>query len=119
MESLLGTPITQGSSHEHKNICKLGFCDPTQHIENPLILSVNKSAEFLEFSSRLGSDLSSPIPKWNFQGLKPGDRWHLCLQVWLQAWQNDAAPDVYLSSTPKEILKHIDFKTLAQFAVKE
>ena len=35
--------------------------------------------KFLRFSKLMGNDLVSDNPKYNFKGLKPGDKWCLCV----------------------------------------
>lgn len=41
--------------------------------------------DFLAFTRSEGNDLSTPNPRYNFPGLKPGDRWCLCAARWLEA----------------------------------
>ena len=60
--------------------------------------------EFLDFSKSVGNDLSTPMPVYNFPGVKPGDRWCLCASRWVQALQAGAAPDLCLLSTHEKTL---------------
>lgn len=53
--------------------CRTGPQDLGMHV-----VCVEVSEEFLEFSKAKGNDLSTPIPDFEFPGLKPGDRWCLC-----------------------------------------
>ena len=55
--------------------------------------------EFLEFSSSVGNDLSTPRPEWGFPGLRPGDRWCLCASRWQEALAAGTAPPVVLEAT--------------------
>ena len=73
--------------------------------------------EFLAFSSSKGNDLSTPVPEYSFPGLKEGDKWCLCADRWLEAYENNCAPKVYLLSTNSEILKKIPLNLLKPFAV--
>lgn len=57
------------------------------------------TAEFLEFSKRVGNDLSTPMPEAGFAGLNPGDRWCLCAPRWAEALAAGAAPKVILEAT--------------------
>ena len=57
------------------------------------------TAEFLAFSKSRGNDLSTPRPEFGFEGLKPGDRWCLCADRWVEAMEAGAAPQVILSAT--------------------
>ena len=52
--------------------------------------------EFLSFSKEAGNDLSTPIPEYNFPGLKPGDCWCLCAGRWQEAFEAGMAPQVKL-----------------------
>jgi uncharacterized protein (DUF2237 family) len=62
------------------------------------------TADFLAFSKRVGNDLSTPRPEFQFAGLKPGDRWCLCAPRWMEALEAGAAPQVVLESTHEEVL---------------
>jgi len=55
------------------------------------------TAEFLEFSRRVGNDLSTPQP--GFAGLQPGDSWCLCAPRWQEAFEAGMAPQVVLEAT--------------------
>ena len=57
------------------------------------------TAEFLEFSRVAGNDLSTPKPEWGFPGLAPGDRWCVCAERWLEAYNAGQAPAVVLGAT--------------------
>src|SRR5215471_6774493 len=57
------------------------------------------TAEFLSFSKAQGNDLSTPMPQFGFNGLKPGDRWCLCAARWKEALDAGAAPQVVLEAT--------------------
>ena len=75
--------------------------------------------EFLEFSKSRGNDLTTPMPQWNFPGLKPGDRWCLCAPRWLEAYKAGKAPKVKLEATHEKTLDVVDMDMLLEFAVKE
>lgn len=75
------------------------------------------TAEFLAFSKYLGNDLSTPRPEFGFAGLKPGDAWCLCAARWLEAWDNEAAPKVYLTRTHQKALDIVPLAKLKSFAL--
>ena len=74
------------------------------------------TAPFLEFSKSGGNDLSTPMPEFGFQGLKPGDRWCLCAPRGknIEAGQ---APRVVLRATHEGALGHCSLADLKRFAV--
>ena len=75
------------------------------------------TAEFLDFSKRMGNDLSTPMPHYNFPGLKPGDKWCLCAARWQEAFEAGMAPNVNLQSTHVRTLEFVELADLEKFAV--
>jgi uncharacterized protein len=74
--------------------------------------------EFLEFSRKVGNDLSTPRPEYQFPGLKPGDSWCLCAPRWKEALDAGAAPAVKLESTHIATLLHVSLDDLKAHAYK-
>ncbi len=75
------------------------------------------SDEFLRFSSAMGNDLSTPRPEMDFPGLKPGDRWCLCVQRWQEALEAGMAPHVVLEASHMSALEFVDREDLIAYAV--
>jgi uncharacterized protein (DUF2237 family) len=75
--------------------------------------------EFLEFSARAGNDLITPIPEYDFPGLKPGDRWCLCASRWAEAHAAGCAPSVVLESTHMASIEFVSLDDLKSHAVSE
>tara|TARA_R110001592_G_scaffold9215_1_gene49129 strand:+ start:53002 stop:53409 length:408 start_codon:yes stop_codon:yes gene_type:complete len=74
--------------------------------------------DFLNFSLATGNDLSTPRPEYDFPGLKPGDKWCVCLTRWLHAYQEKKAPGVILEATHEKTLELIPLEELIKYAVK-
>lgn len=73
--------------------------------------------EFLRFTQLKGNDLSTPVPAFDFPGLKPGDRWCLCAARWKEALDAGFAPPVVLSATHASALEYVSLEELKQNAV--
>lgn len=73
--------------------------------------------EFLEFSLRMGNDLITPRPEFDFPGLKPGDKWCLCVTRWIEAYQAGCAPLVDLEATHISALEFVDLEVLKAYAL--
>lgn len=73
--------------------------------------------EFLEFSRRMGNDLITPRPEFDFPGLKPGDKWCLCVTRWIEAYQAGCAPLVDLEATHISALEFVDLEVLKAYAL--
>ncbi len=78
---------------------------------------VRLTAEFLEFSKARGNDLSTPMPQFGFDGLKPGDQWCLCAARWKEAFDANAAPRVVLRATHEATLEFVSLDELKKFAI--
>lgn len=73
--------------------------------------------EFLRFSAAMGNDLSTPRPEMDFPGLKPGDRWCLCVQRWQEALEAGMAPQVVLEASHMSALEFVNREDLMAFAI--
>jgi uncharacterized protein (DUF2237 family) len=73
--------------------------------------------EFLEFSRERGNDLISPVPMYDFPGLKPGDRWCLCVSRWKEALTAGVAPPIDLAGCHQNALAVVSLAELQQHAL--
>ena len=80
--------------------CNTGPADIGLHV-----VCVEVTAGFLAFSQATGNDLSSPMPGHGFAGLRPGDRWCLCVERWEEARRAGFAPPVLLEATHEAALQ--------------
>lgn len=94
-------------------LCRTTSSDFGEHIVCALI-----DQKFLEFSKLMGNDLITPVPEYDFKGLKQGDKWCLCADRWIEALKNDCAPLIVLESTDKKILKKVDYLTLKRYSIE-
>ena len=58
-------------------------------------------------------------PSNNFQGLKSGDRWCLCVLRWLEAYNNGVAPMLDLDATSQNVLKYANINLFKQYDYKK
>lgn len=92
-----------------------GFCYvPQSDIGNHSVCAI-VTKEFLEYSLARGNDLITPNPIYQFAGLKPGDRWCLCVSRWREALAMDCAPPIDLEATNAAALKIVDLETLEEY----
>jgi uncharacterized protein (DUF2237 family) len=92
--------------------CRTGPGDAGSHTICAVV-----SAEFLEFQQSIGNDLSTPIPQYDFPGLKPGDRWCVTLRNWFRAHQEGVGSFVVLAATHETALEVVPLDVLKQYAV--
>jgi len=72
--------------------------------------------EFLAANLAAGNDLVTPMPQYDFPGLKAGDRWCLCAGRWLEALQNGVESPVILASTHERTLEVVSLELLQRYA---
>ena len=92
--------------------CETGPADIGTHV-----VCAEVTKDFLEFTRSRGNDLMSPAPHHGFPGLKPGDRWCLCVSRWKEALDAGVAPPVVLSATHEATLKYVSLEDLKKHAV--
>ena len=96
-----------------------GFCSTGGQDFGLHVVCAQVTAEFLEFTKSQGNDLSTPVPEFNFPGLKPGDRWCLCASRWKEAFDAGFAPPVVLSATHPRALEVVSLDELKRHALTE
>ncbi len=94
-----------------------GCCNTSDMDRGKHTVCVQVTKEFLAFSKYLGNDLSTPRPEFGFAGLKDGDRWCLCVDRWLQAHEEGAAPNVVLGATHHNALETVSLAILKSKAL--
>lgn len=96
-----------------------GFCYvPSSDHGNHSVCAI-VTEDFLAFSKSNGNDLSTPIPQYQFAGLKEGDKWCLCAARWQEAFIANCAPKVDLSATNKACLEVIKLEDLKTQSIQE
>ena len=94
---------------------RTGFCETGPEDSGTHTVCAVMTAEFLTYTKAKGNDLLTPMPLYQFPGLKPGDKWCLCATRWKQAVEAGVAPPVILESTHQKTLEFLDFETLLEY----
>ncbi len=108
-QNVLGTELAPCSLDPLTGFYRNGCCETGGDDVGVHAVCVVMTAEFLAFSKAAGNDLSTPMPQYGFDGLKPGDQWCLCADRWVEAFDAGAAPRVVLAATHACVL---DWATL-------
>ena len=92
-----------------------GFCryDENDNGNHSICCVMNEN--FLKYSKSQGNDLITPVPQYNFPGLKEGDLWCVCLRRWKEALDDGLAPLVKLESTNIVVLNLVSLELLKQY----
>jgi uncharacterized protein (DUF2237 family) len=115
--NVLGGELAACSNAPVTGFFRDGCCNTApQDVGSHTVCAV-MTAEFLAFSKSRGNDLSTPMPEYEFPGLKPGDRWCLCAPRWQEALLAGHAPKVVLAATQEGALEHAELSDLKRFAI--
>ena len=112
-----GRPLELCSQDPLTGSFRNGCCDTDNHDRGLHTVCVILTDEFLKFSLEVGNDLSTPRPEFDFPGLKPGQKWCLCANRWLEAYESGVAPPIITESTNIKTLDIIDFETIALYSL--
>ncbi len=115
--NVLGEPLMPCALDPLTGFYRDGCCNTGPEDIGRHVVCAEMTAEFLEFSRSVGNDLSTPMPTYGFEGLKPGDRWCLCASRWQEAYEAGQAPKVILASTHEGALEICDLDTLRSHAL--
>jgi uncharacterized protein (DUF2237 family) len=100
------------TGYRRDGLCSFYEDDPGVHT-----VCAQMTKQFLQFSYDMGNDLISPVPAYNFIGLRAGDKWCLCVSRWLEAYKAGEAPPVVLAATHHSVLEHISLEELKAYAI--
>lgn len=115
--NVLDEPLTLCGEDPVTGFYRDGKCNTCDQDIGSHTVCIEVTRAFLEYSRFKGNDLSSPAPQFGFPGLLPGDSWCLCADRWLEAYNDNMAPRVYLVRTHKRALDVVPFELLKKFAV--
>jgi len=115
--NVFGEPLESCSEDPLTGFFRDGCCNTSEHDLGSHTICVQLSQDFLEYSRFRGNDLSTPHPEFGFPGLKPGQRWCLCAQRWLEAFEHEMAPKVYLRRTHIKALEVVTLEKLKSYAI--
>lgn len=115
--NVLGEPLQSCSERPLTGYFRDGKCNTCAEDVGSHTVCIQASQEFLEYSRFKGNDLSTPIPEFGFDGVKPGDGWCLCAARWLEAFDSGMAPRVHLMRTHIRALEIVPLEKLREYAV--
>lgn len=115
--NVLGGKLEECGSDPVTGFYRSGCCDTGPGDYGLHLVCAQMTAEFLHYSKAQGNDLTTPSPSFGFDGLKPGDRWCLCVERWKEAMDADMAPSIYLAATHVSALEFVSMADLKRHAL--
>ena len=114
--NVLGNELTGCCDSPATGFYRDGYCHTGPQDIGSHTVCVKVTQEFLDFSVRSGNDLVTPHPEFDFPGLRPGDRWCVCVARWREAFEAGAAPQVLLTATHEKALEVVTLDQLKRHA---
>jgi uncharacterized protein (DUF2237 family) len=118
-KNVLGGPLQSCSTKPLTGFYRNGCCDTGAEDIGLHLVCTQVTAEFLAHQRAIGNDLSTPYPVYGFPGLRPGDRWCVCVQRWKQSLEAGMAAPVVLEATHISTLEYVDLEDLQRLAVTQ
>ena len=116
-KNVLGKPLQACSKFPMTGFYRDGCCNTGPEDFGSHTVCTRVTADFLEFSSAMGNDLTTPHAEFGFPGLRPGDQWCLCAARWQEALDAGVPPLVVLQATHAACLRIVKLADLKQHAV--
>ena len=115
-KNIFGEPLETCCSSPMTGYFRDGLCRTVSQDTGTHTVCAVMTDEFLIFSAAKGNDLITPIPYYQFPGLKAGDKWCLCVTRWLQAERSGKAPKLILEATHEKTLDYAPLALLIKHA---
>ena len=116
-KNVIGGPLQSCCVDPMTGFYRDGICNTGTDDHGVHIICVQVTEAFLVFSSKCGNDLQTPHPQYEFPGLKPGDRWCLCISRWVEAYKEGVAPPVILEATHEKALEYVSYEVLKLYDI--
>ena len=113
----LGGPLEPCSTKPLTGFYRDGSCQTGKDNPGVHVVCIYATEEFLEYSKAVGNDLSTPLPQYNFVGVKAGQSWCLSGPRFVQAVKDGKAPGIFIHATHQAMLQLIDLETLKKYAL--
>jgi uncharacterized protein len=114
-KNVLGTDLEVCSIDPMTGYYRDGYCNTGPTDTGTHVVAAVITQDFLDFTASRGNDLQTPIPEYDFPGLKPGDGWCLCATRWLEAERAGVAPPINFKATHAKALEFIGLETLKKY----
>ena len=115
-KNVFGEPLEICCTSPMTGYFRDGLCRTVSQDNGTHTVCAVMTDEFLKFSAFLGNDLITPMPYYQFPGLKVGDKWCLCISRWIQAHKAGKAPMLILEATHEKTLNYTELNTLVKYA---
>jgi hypothetical protein len=117
-KNVFGEPLQMCCTKPMTGYFRDGVCRTISEDRGTHTVCAIMTNDFLTFSAIQGNDLVTPMPDYEFPGLKEGDKWCLCVSRWVEAEKEGKAPKVILEATHEKTLEYTTIDALIKHAFR-
>ncbi len=117
-QNVLDTELESCCDELNTGFFRNGKCETCAQDTGMHTVCALMTREFLEFSIEKGNDLCTPRAEFDFPGLRPGDKWCICLPRWIEALEAGVAPRIVLRATHHSVLQYVPLEVLEKYALQ-
>ena len=118
-KNILGTPLEDCGLDPVTGFFRNGRCETCEQDIGLHTVCAEMSQDFLQFSREQGNDLITPREALGFPGLKPGNRWCVCLVRWIEALEAGVAPRLFPRATHSSVLEQVPLEVLENYFITD
>lgn len=115
-KNVLGTVLQTCCTNPLTGFYRDGKCNTGPEDVGKHTVCVLLNDAFLQHQASIGNDLITPRPEFGFPGLKAGDRWCVCVELWKASYEAGIIAPVCLEATHEKALDVVSMDMLLQGA---
>jgi uncharacterized protein (DUF2237 family) len=116
VKNVLGTALQTCCTDPLTGFYRDGKCNTGPDDVGKHTICVLVNDEFLRHQASIGNDLITPRPEFGFPGLKPGDQWCVCIELWKKSYDAGVIGPARLEATHERALDVVSLEILLNSA---
>ena len=116
VKNVLGTALQTCCTNPLTGFYRDGKCNTGPEDIGQHTICVQVNDEFLRHQASIGNDLITPRPEFGFPGLKAGDHWCVCIELWKKSYDDGIIGPARLEATHEKALDVVSLDVLLQSA---
>ena len=116
VKNVLGTALQTCCTNPLTGFYRDGKCNTGPDDIGKHTICVQVTDEFLRHQASIGNDLITPHPEFGFRGLKAGDHWCVCIELWKASYDAGVIGPVRLEATHEQALEVVSLAMLLRGA---
>lgn len=116
VKNVLGTVLQTCCTNPLTGFYRDGKCNTGPEDVGKHTVCVLLTDEFLRHQASIGNDLITPRPEFGFPGLKAGDHWCVCVELWKASYEAGIIAPTRLEATHEKALEVVTLEMLLQSA---